>query len=132
MGAIAMCLALTCYAIFVPVYGVGGIVIGFAAHELTHTLFYYIYFLPRKFSINTRKVFFNGVIPAWVLFAALGFMVNHVVKYFSDSMIASICMNIICCLIIFLISTWFILLGKSDRDFAMNIISKKNMSPHHG
>ena len=125
MGAVAMCLALACYVIFIPVFGVGGIVIGFAVHELTHTLFYYIYFLPRKFNINTGRVFFNGVIPVWILFAALGFMVSHFVKYFSDSMIVSVCMNVFCCLIAFLISTWFILFGKRDRDFAMDIISKK-------
>ena len=75
MGAIAMVAALVCYLIFIPVFGVGGVVIGFAIHELIHTLFYNVYFLPRKFQIDTLNIFFKSVLPFWILGLSIGCIV---------------------------------------------------------
>lgn len=66
MGFVAMCLAMFCYFWLTPKFGVGGVVIGFIVHELTHTLFYYFYFIPHKFQINTLSIFLRSILPAWI------------------------------------------------------------------
>lgn len=66
MGAFAMFVAIALYILLIPEYGVGGVVIGFMVHELIHTLFYYINFIPKKFGINTFLIFYKSVLPTWL------------------------------------------------------------------
>ena len=127
MGAVAMCIALACYIIFIPKYGVGGVVIGFTAHELTHALFYYVYFLPQKFSIDTFKIFFKGVLPSWLVLGGVGMAVCYAVSYLNCSTIANVAIKIGICGIAYIIMIWFILFTKEDRFFTIDIIKKKSV-----
>lgn len=125
MGAVAMCLALACYFVFIPIYGVGGVVIGFAAHELTHTLFYYSYFLPRKFKINTREVFLKGVLPVWVVLSLMGVVVNYAFTAVTASTLIMVISKTVCCGILYLVVVWFILFNRRDRGFVLGFVTKK-------
>lgn len=123
MGAVAMCLALICYYIFIPIYGVGGVVIGFSVHELTHTLFYYVYFIPKKFCINTCAIFLKGVLPVWLLMGGISLVVYYLFDSCWPVLISSITKTCICG-VLFVMSTWFIIFNKSDKSFALSIIRK--------
>ena len=125
MGAVAMCLALACYFIFIPIYGVGGVVIGFAAHELTHTLFYYFYFLPRKFKINTWEVFAKGVLPVWLVLGIVCILVNYAFNAVTLSTLMMVIIKTLCCGIVYLILVWLVLFSKGDRDFVLGLVTKK-------
>ncbi len=124
MGAVAMCLALICYLVFIPRFGVGGVVIGFAVHELTHTLFYYIYFLPRKFSVNTRQVFSKAVLPAWLYLGGICCLFCFI-KIPISSVIVSLGIKTVIATIVFLAIIWFLLFGKDDKVFICSIINRK-------
>lgn len=123
MGATAMIFAIVAYVIFVPIYGVGGVVIGFAIHELTHTLFYYLYFLPIKFKIDTKFVFFRSVLPVWVLLGGMCFIIGLLVGNMNMSVWLSAIIKISGLGIIMFILVWFVLLGKTHKKALLNRFS---------
>lgn len=128
MGAVAMCIALLCYVVFIPIYDVGGVVIGFTAHELTHCSFYYIYFLPHKFGINTLKIFTHVVIPIWFSFGLIGLLIYVLINMFSLSLMPGLILKIVCCGVIFLLVTWIVLFDKKDREFIICFFNKESRS----
>ena len=125
MGAVAMCAALTCYLLFIPIYDVGGVVIGFTVHELIHTLFYYTYFIPYKFSVNTLSVFLRGVLPVWLALGVTCYLVNRLFLKFDMVMIASVIVKSLVCGLIIIPLIWFVLLNASDRKLALSILKRK-------
>ena len=126
MGAVAMCLALACYFVFIPIYGVGGVVIGFAAHELTHTLFYYSYFLPRKFKINTWEVFLKGVLPVWVVYGTVSYVLRIVFGNIYLEPVLMIVFKLFCLIIIIALLTWMFLLNNNDKKKLVGFLNKNN------
>lgn len=125
MGAVAMCAALASYIIFIPKYGVGGVVIGFTIHELIHTLFYYIYFIPSRFNINTLSVFIRGVAPIWLAFGVICYAVNLLFRMFDMGMMAMVIIKSLVCILIAVPLIWFFLLNENDRKFALSILKRK-------
>jgi O-antigen/teichoic acid export membrane protein len=122
MGAIAMILAITGYIILVPKYGVGGVVIGFTIHEMIHTLFYYLYFLPNKFQIDTKYVFSHSVLPVWVVLGGACGIFFIILSNIDISIPIWLSAIIKCSLlgVVMLIFVWFVLLKKNDKKFLLN------------
>lgn len=123
MGAIAMIFAVVAYVIFVPIYNVGGVVIGFAIHEVIHTLFYYIYFLPSKFKINTRFIFFRSVLPVWLLLGGSCFIIGFLLKNLDASIWISFIIKLCSLGAIMLMLVWFVLLDKTHKNRLMSMFS---------
>lgn len=67
MGAIAMVIASIIYLLFIPQIGVGGVVIGFAVHEIIHMVFYFCIYIPKHFKLNTTKIFVRDILPVWIV-----------------------------------------------------------------
>lgn len=125
MGAIAMIVAFLLYVILIPKYGVGGVVIGFTAHEFIHTLFYYLFFLPKKFGIDTYKVFTKSVFPSWMWLGVTTIVVYLIVRLLDLSVLYSIIVEITLCGIFFLPTIWFVIFNSQDRDFILSFLKKK-------
>ena len=125
MGFVAMCLAIACYCLFVPKYGVGGVVIGFAAHELTHTLFYYLYFLPRQMHVDTWNIFTHSVFPVWVLLGGTCALVSIVFNYVEMNTLPLALMKIALLGVILLVISWFVLLDREDKKIIMSLVPSK-------
>ena len=126
MSAVAMCLALVCYYIFIPIYGVGGVVIGFSVHELTHTLFYYVYFLPKRFRINTKWIFTKAVLPVWILMILVVIIVYcffYIIK--CPILVAITAKTCICCLLCFTLM-WYIVFNKNDKALVLSLLRKRS------
>lgn len=126
MGGLAMIMAIIAYLIFVPIYGVGGVVIGFTIHELTHTIFYYSYFLPKKFQIDSRSIFFKSIFPTWIILGGTCFTVRYLLKDIHCSIFISAIskMTVLALLMIMLI--WFILLNKEDKKIILKFLMIRN------
>ena len=124
MGGSAMVAALLGYCTLVPVIGVGGIVIGWSVHELIHTFFYYLYFLPRRFKINTNKVFKKSVLPSW-LFLGL----TSIIIYFISAMLDLACVwsaifkTALSC-IVFGTIVWLVVFNANDRRVLLSFLRK--------
>ena len=115
MGAVAMCLAIAAYIVFIPRFGVGGVVIGFLIHELTHTLFYYIYFFPVRLHVPSGQVFLKSVLPCWVTYLAIGIVVYLLCNLIVVTPLWSVVLKTIVCGSLLFFVVWFILLSESDR-----------------
>ena len=124
MGFVAMILALICYFVFTPKYGVGGVVIGFVVHEVVHTLFYYVYFLPKRFHVNTLHIFLKSVLPVWIAFGGVTIGVYFLVRHCAFSTIMSITIKDVILGVSFLCVTWFVLLDRKDKTFLFSFINK--------
>lgn len=127
MGAIAMIFAISGYILFVPKYGVGGVVIGFIIHELTHTLFYYLYFLPKKFQINTKYIFSHSVLPVWLVLGGAYIIVSLLFKNINASVLESVIIKVGILGLVMLVLIWWILLNKNDKELLAQIVGKSKI-----
>lgn len=125
MGAIAMLLAIIAYMVFVPIYGVGGVVIGFAIHEIIHSLFYYAYFIPQKFKINTKRIFLRQVLPVWLLFGGVSGILLSIQINVKTSILSIFILKVSLTMIVMLILIWLVLLNYKDKQVLFSIIHNK-------
>lgn len=125
MGALAMVLALLSYLIFIPIYGVGGVVIGFTVHELTHTLFYYIYFIPKKFGVNTYAIFTKAVLPVWLIMGIVGVAVFMLWNNHEWSDLTNVTIKTCICGLLFIMMIWYLLFNKSDKAFVLSLLGNR-------
>jgi len=126
MSFVAMIFAMTCYFMLVPKLGVGGVVVGFAIHELIHTLFYYIYFLPRKFSINTGVIFVKSVLPVIFILGVITFTVSIIFKNIHVNVFADLIFKSMSAVVLYVFSIWYILLDKTDKARVRSFILNHN------
>lgn len=124
MGAVAMAIAFAVYAICIPMFGVGGAVLGFLTHELVHTLFYYVYFFPKKMHFNALGVLFRSVIPTWVIFGCLMLLIKcfHLGAF---SVWGRLFLKGSIMLVLVLLSVWFFVLNKEDMAFIRGLLKKR-------
>lgn len=115
MGCFSMICAFASYLLLVPVYGVGGVVIGFMIHELIHTSFYYIYFIPNKCKINTRPIFIKNVLPIWIWYAMCGMFSFNVVETLDTTTLLSIVFKILIFISLIMTVNWFIIINKDEK-----------------
>ncbi len=125
MGGIAMIVALLLYVMLIPKYGVGGVVIGFTAHELLHTLFYYLYYIPRKFGINTFRMSLKSVFPSWMWMGVTTIVIYSIITLLDLSVLFSVIIKTSLCGIIFLPTIWFVIFNSQDRDFILSFLKKQ-------
>lgn len=125
MGAVAMLLAIAAYVIFIPRYGVGGVVIGFLIHELVHTLFYYFYFFPVRLHVHSGQIFLKSVLPCWIACLIVGVAVYKLGSLLSLPSLWSLLLKtlISCCSLLPLI--WFFIFSDSDKNLILSSSLKK-------
>ena len=124
MGVVAMMAAFIVYLISIPSFAVGGVVLGFFAHELIHTLFYYFYFFPKKLHFDVGDIFVKSVLPTWAIFGFLCLMIKSICL---EGYSVWILLLIRCCImtILMIISVAFILLNKEDKSFIRFCLVRK-------
>lgn len=120
MGFCAMTVAIITYFALIPRYGVGGCVIGFTLHELIHTIFYYAYFMPVKFRINTFKIFRNSVLPIWITYLIICIATAHGLTGIAGSELGDIIIKGSVFSIIAVSMTWFVLLNHNDKSMILS------------
>lgn len=125
MGALSMILSFAAYIVFVPIYGVGGVVIGFAINEIIHSLFYYIYFIPQKFRIDTKSLFFRHVFPTWLLLGGISGLFFYIQFNVNASILLILMLKVCLIMIVMFFLIWFVLLNKKDKQFLFSIIHNK-------
>lgn len=120
MGAIAMILAIASYIVFIPKYGVGGVIIGFLIHESIHTFFYYVYFFPVRLHFHSAKIFMKSVLPVWLACLVVGYIVYKLGDVLSFSPLWSIIFKSLVCSCLLLLLFWFCILSVNDRVFILS------------
>lgn len=124
MGAVAMVIAIICYLIMIPRFGVGGVVVGFLAHELIHTLFYYLYFIPRHFNLKTNVVFLQSVLPVICVGLVAGGLTYSICYMLNLTDIAMIVLKSFVFISIFISIAWFTIRKEQDILILNKIIKR--------
>lgn len=124
MGVSAMLAAIICYTFLVPILGIGGIVIGWSFHELIHTLFYYMFFLPRRFKINTKQVFIKSVFPSWLFLGFAACTIYKVISGLALSIGQSVLIKTIAIFMICISIIWKVIFCEKDRIFVKSLLIK--------
>lgn len=124
MGAFAMFVSLSLYLILIPKYSVGGVVIGYFIHEIIHTIFYYFYYFPRVVKIKTFSLFFQKILPTWLLGALLCFILNSLITNTLIGNIALVLIKTSIFSVFFILFVLFVLNNKKDREELFCMISR--------
>lgn len=122
--AIASVVGLLLCWFFIPPFGVGGTVIGYAAYNVIQILFYYLYYWPKKMQINSKKLFKFSFCPSLIvgiiamLFVRNGF--RHIICF------QNVWINLFCegCLFAFLYAAmiYVFVLNANDKIFILKLI----------
>ncbi len=121
-SAIASVLGLICTWFFIPIYHVGGAVIGFAVYGTVQMLFYYLYYWPQKMNINSCKVFYYSFGP-YLLIGTGGYVISSFLPRFNSHWI-----NILYIggsFAVFYLLTSFLLSTKEDKAFIKGLIKNE-------
>lgn len=125
MGFCAMVVAFIAYFMLIPYFGVGGVIIGFALHELIHTLFYYLYFMPTKCKVNALPIFFKSVLPVWILLGTESFLLLVLWNLSSFSGLSLIILKTISACFLFFSTIWTFFLNRQNRAFVITTLKNR-------
>lgn len=127
MCFIAMVVAFVCYFVFIPKYGVGGVVIGFVVHEIIHTLFSLLYYMPHKCDIDTWRLSKEALFPVWFIEILVFGVIVVAFKLISiESVFLTGLIKGLLFFFIMIPLVWFVLFNNTDRAFVKQIIQKRN------
>ena len=106
----------------IPVYQVGGTVIGYVVYLLLQILFYYFYYWPKKMFIDSSKVFFSCFAP----YAAIGGVALLAVSFVnvSDIILWNGMAKGLLFAALFAIATWFVM-PKEEKTYSIELVRKK-------
>lgn len=121
-SAIASILGLIATWFLIPIYQIGGAVIGFAVYGAVQMLFYYLYYWQKKMNINSWKVLYYSFGPYLLLGGVLYFICINI-PCNSNAWIRIIVRGIIFMISYLLFS--FLMINSGDKQFISNIIKLK-------
>lgn len=124
MGATAMIVAFAVYSICVPRFGVGGVVLGFLAHDLVHTLFYYFYFFPKRMHLNAFSILCKSVMPTWMIFGILTILITFI-RLDNCTVFCSLIIRGGLMFLFAILTVRFILLNNDDMAFIHSLLKRK-------
>ena len=124
MGAAAMIVAFSVYSICIPLFGVGGVVLGFLAHELVHTLFYYCYFFPKRIHLDAFAIFYQSVMPTWVVLGILT-LLFRILRCDNCAVFVSLLIRGGLMFVIAILSIRYVLLNNEDLAFIRGFFYRK-------
>lgn len=106
----------------IPIYQVGGAILGYSVYQFIQITFYYVYYWPKKMGINSRRVFSESYSP--YLFAGLAISaICHYLLNLTSSEWASFFIKGVA-FVVFYSSVVYFLLKKKDKEFFLNIIKR--------
>ena len=124
MGCLAMVISISLYVLLIPYLGVGGAVIGYFAHDLIHTCFYYFYYYPKYIKINVIENLCKKIIPTWIIAALLTVIINNFFEFLVFNEVFRLILKTASFSIAFCIGAYFLLLSNEDKSFILNRLKK--------
>lgn len=107
----------------IPVYKIGGTVIGYGIYCVIQMSFYYLYYWPQKMKIDSWRVFKYSYVPYFLLGGLLACVCSCL--NFVDNQWASFFIKGLTFATTYIIIT-IVLLSKNDRIFVLNLIHRDN------
>lgn len=106
----------------IPMYQVGGTVLGYVVYQFIQLSFYYFYYWPRKMHINSWRVFKSSYAP--FLFVGLILSLGcHYTLSFTSNQWAEFFIKGLTFAILYFVAV-LLMLNKNDKDFFFKLIKK--------
>ena len=108
----------------IPMYQVGGAVIGYLVYNLIQIGFYYLYYWPKKMKINSAKVFFSCFAP-YAMIGGIALLSVYFINV-SDNYLWNGCVKGLLYSMLFTATTWAVL-PKDEKTYLLKFVKiKKN------
>lgn len=107
----------------IPYFQIGGVVIAFIVYLLIQLLFFYIYYWPKKMSIDSGKVLLRSFLPYVISGCALYWLIDHFFVFQASTFVLFLVKGSVFAIVFILVV--LLLMGKDDERYLMSIIRKK-------
>ena len=108
----------------IPIYKVGGAVIGFVVYEVFQLMFYYTYYWPRKMNIDSVKVFSKCYAPYLLLGMVISLMCHYLLN-FTSNQCAEFFIKGLSFAILYLGGV-ILMLNNNDKNFFLKLVKKNH------
>jgi len=107
----------------IPLYNVGGTVIGYAVYIVIQMVFYYLYYWPRKMNIDSWRVFSEGYAPYLIAGIAISAICHYLLNLTSNEWASFFIKGV--AFVVFYSSVVYFLLNKKDKDFFIRLLKRR-------
>lgn len=108
----------------IPLYSVGGTVIGYGMYLLIQLLFYYLYYWPQKMQINSKRVFFRTFLP-FLLIGMITALICRFVPFLDNcNLIVAFVIKGMFFSVLYMYLSYY-MLNKNDKQFILRFINRK-------
>lgn len=107
----------------IPIYNVGGTILGYIVYQLFQICFYYFYYWPRKMNIDSWRVLRQSYAPYLLLGAILAFVCHYLLNITSNQW-AEFFIKGLSFAVLYFIAV-LLMLNKNDKAFFMKLIKRK-------
>ncbi|WP_194776385.1 lipopolysaccharide biosynthesis protein [Pararhodonellum marinum] len=128
-SAIGCLVSLPMTVVLAPEFNVGAAVIGYLAYMLIQIGFFYLYYIPRVLSLNSRKIFFGGFFPS-LLGAVIALFLAHYLGVWMDfkNPIVGISFNSVVFVVLFIAYHWAFVVKAADIHYLKEKLLNKPTS----
>lgn len=123
-SVVASIVGLTACWFTIPVYNVGGTVIGYAVYIVIQMVFYYLYYWPRKMNIDSWRVFSEGYAPYLIAGIAISAGCHYILNFTSNDWASFFIKGIAFAFCYFFVV--YFLLSEKDKEFFMKLVKRKD------
>ena len=106
----------------IPVYKIGGTVIGYGIYCVIQMSFYYLYYWPKKMNIDSWKVFSRSYIPYLLVGSMVAFGCHFI--HLVDNLWIEFCIKGGLFTSLYFIGV-YMLLNKENKVFIVNLVHRK-------
>ena len=125
MSAISTVIGLSSCWFLTQILGLGGIVLGYLLYGICQTLFYYCYYWPKYLHIDSLRVFYKSFLPPILLGGFSFLLVSQVFSCFSLDIVYMFFLKGSIFVCIYILLAFYFILESTDRQFFLNLITKK-------
>ena len=107
----------------IPTMGAGGPVVALSVYLIIQTLFYWLYYWPKKMKIDTKIVLTQSFAPFAILGLSIAFLLR-ILPHF-ENLWLNISVYGVAFFLFYALGTWM-LFKQEDRDFILSVLIKKH------
>lgn len=108
----------------IPIYKVGGAVIGFVVYEVFQLTFYYTYYWPRKMNIDSVKVFSKCYAPYLLLGMVISLICHYLLNFTSNQWAEFFIKGLSFAILYF--GGVILMLNNNDKNFFLKLVKKNH------
>lgn len=106
----------------IPMYQIGGTIIGYGIYCIIQILFYYAYYWPKKMGIDSKRILTHSFLPPTVVGTIVGLLLHNL--HIIEAPVAAFLTKGMLFAVLYALGTLMIL-TKNDKKFFIKLVKKK-------